>query len=80
MLVHAKTRKERVKSLLDELTHEAVAAAIPGIKRGTIRTHCSLGVIPSSWFDGIEQLCAQKGIQCDRSLFSFKTYDEDTAA
>jgi len=34
------------------------------------------GVFPAHWFDIIEVMCVERGIECPRCLFSFKRVDD----
>lgn len=42
-----------------------------GVKATAVSNAVSNGKFPAHWFDVIERLCGEVGVECPRSLFSF---------
>ncbi len=36
------------------------------------------GILPASWFDPLEKLCAARGLRCPRALFKWKEVNHVT--
>ncbi|WP_226560762.1 hypothetical protein [Salipiger thiooxidans] len=53
--------------------HEGLESDAPGFK--TVALHVSKGVIPAAWFDVVDALCKEDGLETPRYLFSFKRPD-----
>jgi len=68
---HASSHEPTVKEIVDVLGREAIMARLD-IKKSAISQACIAGRFPSSWFAVISDMCAEAGIECRRSLFSFK--------
>ncbi len=57
---------------IDALGEEEICAAV-GVGHHSIRGARTTGKFSAHWFDVIEQMCLEKGMNCPRNLFTFKS-------
>jgi len=63
--------KDQVKQIADALGSENIATAC-GVGAHSIRHAKCTGAFPSSWFIVVRGMCAEAGVDCPESAFSFK--------
>ena len=56
--------------IIERIGVQALAKLV-GVGDGAVRNAKAKGLLPSSWFDMVEQECLERGIPCPREAFSF---------
>ena len=59
------------KKITDALGRDAIASAV-GVKSTAVITQASSGTFPAAWFDAVEKMAGEAGVECPRSVFRFK--------
>lgn len=63
--------KAAVAHIIDTLGSEALQHAL-GVTRHSIKNARWEGVFPSAWFDRVDALCRDAGIECPRECFKWR--------
>ncbi len=63
--------KQAVIHIIDSLGAEIFEERF-GVGSHSIRNYRTTGIFPASLFDGVEELCREKGIPCPRDAFGWK--------
>jgi len=61
-----------VHQIIETLTPDAIMARL-GVSFHMIRYARTSGVFPASWYDDIEKMSRDAGIDCPRDLFNWKS-------
>jgi len=72
--------KVEVSRIIKTLGSEAIEQAV-GVGRSSVSNALWKGAFPALWFDQIETLCRERGIECPRHCFKWapRRRDEDAA-
>lgn len=62
--------KPKVKEITDAIGNELPDAL--DVKPRSVRAAREFGVFPASWFNVVEHLCEENGIECPRDAFNFR--------
>lgn len=71
--------KAAVTHIIDTLGSDRLQNAL-GVSRHSIKNARWEGVFPSAWFNMIEALCVDAGIECPRHAFRWKVASKEVAA
>ena len=71
--------KPAVLSITDELTTAEICRRL-GVSSHSVRHARFMGRFPARWFDPLEAMCAEAGIECPRSAFHWISADENDDA
>jgi hypothetical protein len=65
-------QKKLVHHIIDTLTPDAIMARLD-VSFHMIRYARSSGVFPSGWYDDIDKMCRDAGLECPRNLFNWNS-------
>lgn len=57
--------------IIDTLTPDAIMARL-NVSFHMIRYARTSGVFPANWFNDIDEMCREVGIECPRNIFNWK--------
>lgn len=63
--------KATVPYIVSNLGAESVAAVL-GVSVHSVRKAVENRAFPASWYDVMDAICVDRGIECPRTLFNFK--------
>jgi hypothetical protein len=68
----AAMKKQHVINIIDTLTPDAIMQRL-GVSFHMIRYARTSGAFPAGWYDHIESMCRDVGIECPREIFNWRT-------
>ena len=71
--------KKPVHHIIDTLTPDAIMARL-GVSFHMIRYARTSGVFPANWFNDIDGMCRDAGIECPRDLFNWRSSANDVGS
>lgn len=71
--------KPAVIAITDALTADAICERL-GVSSHSVRHARTEGRFPARWFDPLDAMCAEAGIECPRSAFHWIASDADAGA